>query len=75
MKLTVRQSKIRTIRRNDPLFTINDGLTVANRAGFNISQVCPKEYRMIILECINNGWLEPVAYMTTEEQLIETLKL
>jgi hypothetical protein len=75
MKLTVRKSNVKIIRRNDPLFTINDGLTITNRAGFNISQVCPKEYKMIILECINNGWLEPVAYMTAEEQLIETLKL
>lgn len=75
MKFISKQSKIRTIKQGDPLFRINDGLTVTNRAGFNISQVCPREYRMIILECINNGWLEPVAYMTAEEQFIETLKL
>lgn len=75
MKLTARESNIRIVRQRDPLFTINDGLTIANRAGFNINQDCPKEYKMIILECINNGWLEPVAYMTAEDQLIETLKL
>ncbi len=75
MTFITKKSKLRTVKQGDPLFTINDGLVVANRAGFDISQSCPKEYRMIILECMNNGWLKPVAYMTAEEQLIETLKL
>lgn len=75
MKITVRESRIRTIRQSDPLFVIHDGFVTANRAGFEISQKCPAEYRMIIQECINYGWLKPVAYMTAEEQLMETLKL
>lgn len=75
MNISTAHSRIKTVKQGDPLFTINDGLVIANRAGFNISQVCPKEYRMIILECISNGWLEPVAHITAEEQLIETLKL
>lgn len=75
MKITTRQSKIRTIRQGDPLFTINDGLTITNRAGFEISCGCPYNYRDIIQECIQRGWLKPVAYMTAEEQLMETLKL
>ena len=75
MKLTVRKSNVRTIKQDDPLFAISDGLIVAQRAGFEISQGCPKEYRLIISECISNGWLKPVACMTAEEQLIETLKL
>ena len=75
MKLTARESKIRTIRQDDPLFTINDGLMMVHRAGFEVSQGCPQSYRMIISECIDRGWLKPVAYMTAEEQLMETLKL
>jgi hypothetical protein len=39
------------------------------RAGFDISQSCPKEYRMIILECINIGWLKPVAHVHERELL------
>lgn len=75
MKITVRESKIRTIKQGNPLFTINDGLTVTNRAGFEISCGCPYNYREIIQECVQRGWLKPVAYMTAEEQLVETLKL
>jgi hypothetical protein len=75
MKITTRQSKIRTIRQGDPLFTIIDGLTMTHRAGFEVSTGCPQSYRMVISECIDRGWLKPVAYMTAEEQLMETLKL
>jgi hypothetical protein len=39
----------------------------APRAGFEISQGCPKEYKMIINECIRNGWLTPVANVTERE--------
>jgi hypothetical protein len=75
MSFVVRQSNIRAVKPGDPLFTLNDGLLRANRAGFEISQHCPREYRLIISECINNGWLKPVAYITADEQFIETLKL
>lgn len=67
MTYTIRQTQLRTIKSGDPQFHINDGLVVSPRAGFNISQGCPKEYRMIILECINNKWLEPVATVTERE--------
>lgn len=75
MTISTRQSKIRTIKQGDPLFTISDGFFFAQRAGFEISQRCPENYRSLIIECIEHGWLKPVAYMTAEEQLIETLKL
>ena len=67
MTYTIHQSQIRTIKQGDPKFIINDGLVTTPRAGFNISQGCPKEYRMIILECMNNGWLTPVAHITERE--------
>lgn len=75
MNISFKKSSVRTIKQGDPLFTITDGLIVAQRAGFEISQGCPTEYRLIISECIANGWLKPVACMTTEEQFMETLKL
>lgn len=75
MNLTVRESKIKTIRQSDPLFTITDGLMVAHRAGIEVGNACPYEYRLIISECLDRGWIAPVAYMTAEEQLMETLKL
>jgi hypothetical protein len=39
------------------------------RAGFEINAQCPREYKMIISECINNGWLKPVAHVTERELL------
>jgi hypothetical protein len=41
----------------------------APRAGFEINQSCPTEYKMIINECIRNGWLKPVANVTERELL------
>ena len=75
MKITAHKSRIRTIRQGDPLFTIVDGFVTADRAGIEIGQDCPYEYLLIISKCIDRGWIKPVAYMTAEEQLMETLKL
>jgi hypothetical protein len=67
MTYTVHQSQIRTIKWSDPKFVIYDGLMMAPRAGFEINQDCPTEYKMIINECIRNGWLKPVANVTERE--------
>jgi hypothetical protein len=48
---------------------IQDGFVRAPRAGFHILPECPKEYKMIISECINNGWLKPVAHITEREYI------
>jgi hypothetical protein len=60
-------SQIRTIKQSDPRFHIYDKFTTTPRAGFEISQRCPENYRDLIAECINHGWLKPVAYMTERE--------
>lgn len=73
MNFTTHKSEIRTIRQDDPRFRISDKFTTAPRAGFEISQGCPKEYRMIMQECIQRGWLKPVAYMTERELLFSGL--
>lgn len=68
MKLTTRKSSIRCIRKNDHNFMIQDGLTMTPRAGFEIDHShCPKEYQAILRECMTNGWIKPVAYMTEKE--------
>ena len=69
MTFTVHQSKIRTIKQNDPRFNIVDKFVTAPRAGFEISDRCPREYRMIIAECINNSWIKPVAHVHERELL------
>jgi hypothetical protein len=67
MTYTIHQSQIRTIRQEDPNFTIQDGVTIASRAGFEISNTCPRQYKLIIAECINKGWLQPIANLTERE--------
>lgn len=66
-------SNLKTIGPNDSFFTVTDGMTVANRAGFKIDQMCPKYYKMIIVECINKGWLEPIATVYEHELTWEIL--
>lgn len=46
---------------------IADGLVMAPRAGFEISDKCPREYKLIINECLSNGWLKPVATIKDSE--------
>lgn len=41
-------SKIRTIKQGNPTFMIKDGATLCPRAGFEINQLCPREYKLII---------------------------
>ncbi len=73
MNIIARSSQIRTIKQDDPRFDICDGYVVAPRAGFEISSECPLEYKLVLQECINNGWLKPVAYMTERELLFTGL--
>ena len=72
--MMITQSKIKTIRQGDSKFMLSDGLIVCPRAGFDINQSCPKEYRMIILECINNGWLKPVAHVYGKELTMDAMR-
>jgi hypothetical protein len=73
MKFTTHQSQIRTIKRDDARFCIIDKFITCGRAGFEISKSCPREYQLILSECINRGWIQPVAYMTERELLISGL--
>jgi len=73
MGFTSYRSQVRTIRQDDPRFQIQDQYVIATRAGFEISQQCPREYRLILADCIDKGWLKPVAYMTERELLFSGL--
>lgn len=73
MNITTKKNPTKAIKKTDPGFYINDGITISPRAGFEISQGCPREFRLIIDECLRNGWLKPVAYMTDREMMISGL--
>lgn len=67
MSFTLRQTSLRTVKQGDSKWMLTDGMVTAPRAGFEISNNCPKEYRLIIQECINYGWLKPVATVRDNE--------
>ena len=67
MTYTIHKSQVHTVRQQDTNFMIQDGLTITARAGFEISNKCPSAYKLIIAECINNGWIKPVAHVTERE--------
>jgi hypothetical protein len=67
MNFTTRQTSLRTIKQGDPKFMLTDGMVISPRAGFEISNNCPKEYQQIIATCIGYGWLKPVAIVKDNE--------
>lgn len=67
MNITTRQSRTIKLDKTDPRFIIHDGFTVTPRAGFEISQNCPAEYKSIFITAINAGWLKPIAHVHERE--------
>ena len=73
MTFTTPDKIIKTIRQNDPNFYIDNGIVMSPRAGLEISQRCPENYRSLILECVEHGWLKPIAYIKESEYIWEKL--
>ena len=73
MKFTNHISSIKTIKQDDPDFLIVDGFVLSPRAGFEVNEKCPAEYRQILRQCLDNGWIKPVAYMRDSEVAWERL--
>lgn len=65
---------IRAIKRGEPKFMINEGMTIAPRASIEISKDCPNQYKTIIETCYHKGWLIPVAYVKDSELFWEELE-
>jgi hypothetical protein len=74
MNITSHQSNIRTIRQGDAKFLLKDKFVVCPRAGFDISNRCPENYRSLIQECIQHGWLKPVAHVYGKELTMDALR-
>lgn len=67
-------SRFRTIRSKDSGFKLVDGMLVTPRAGFEVVNECPREYKLVIQDCIERGWLRPVAYVYDHELTFDLLK-
>ena len=74
MTFTSRPNRIKTLKQSDKDFMIHDGLMITPRAGFEVSNDCPREYRFILLECLDEGWIKPVANVLNYEYTMDKLK-
>jgi hypothetical protein len=67
-------TRFKTLKQGDEDFTFSpDGITVVPRASFTISKRCPENYRDLIAECVNHGWIQPVAHIRDTEYTMEML--
>jgi hypothetical protein len=65
----------KTLKQGDDDFSFSpDGYTIVPRASLVISQRCPENYQILIAECVNHGWLKPVAHMRDTEYTWEMLQ-
>jgi hypothetical protein len=68
-------TNFKTLKQGDDDFSFSpDGYTMVPRASFEVNHQCPREYRLIISECINHGWLRPIAHMRDTEYTWEMLQ-
>jgi hypothetical protein len=76
MTFTVSESPWVTLRKGDPSFQLQGDFTLANRAGIEIDVDCPFEYRQIITQAYDRGWLKAVAVVPKDDTtyMWETLK-
>ena len=73
MSYTFPENKIKEIRQGDANFRIADGIRLVPRAGFEISKSCPRNYTLILSDCIARGWIKPIAYVKEKELFWEVL--
>ena len=74
MKISTRTRNIQTIRQGDDKFMLQDGLMICPRAGFEISEKCPTNYAKVLAECIEYGWLKPVAHVYGKELTMDAMR-
>ena len=74
MTFTVQENRFKEIRRDNEHFMMTDGIRLVPRAGLEISKSCPREYQLILADCIDRGWVKPVAYVKTKELFWEVIE-
>jgi len=65
---------IKTWEHGDTGFYFSpDNISLVPRAGFKIHNSTPYEYRLILEQCIRDGYIKPIAYQPVEEVFLEEL--
>lgn len=65
--------KFKTIKSTDIDFMLCDGIKLVPRASLEISSQCPDQYKSIIADAFNKGWLKPIAHIPVHEHFMEQL--
>jgi hypothetical protein len=71
MRFTTTGTTFKEINQGDPDFMMNDGIKLVPRAAIKISQRCPSNYASLIAECMNHGWIKPVAHVKESDYVWE----
>ena len=73
---TVAETPWVTLKPGDPSFQLQGPLTVANRAGIEITKNCPKNIANDVVLAIQAGWIKAVANVPRTDPTLmwETLK-
>jgi hypothetical protein len=73
INFSISKNTIRTVKPGDADWLIKNGFTCSPRAGVEISEDCPYEYKMVIAKCWTNGWIKPVANVLEKDMMWEEL--
>lgn len=76
MKFTVNESPWVTLRNGDTGFRLDNGITVCDRAGIEITNTCPSGMATVIADAWEKGWIRPVAVVPKSDPTLiwETIK-
>ena len=73
MTYTLHESRVRRIKSSDDNFHIDDGFVLHPRAMIQITPECPIDYRLMVTECLNRGWVTVAANVKDNELVWDTL--
>ncbi len=59
--------KIHKLKKGDPGFKITHNLLACDRAAIDIDARCPANIRYTIICAYNEGYVNPIAYVTEQE--------
>lgn len=68
-----KERDIRTIRQDDPDFSINDGIALYPRAMIHVTPDCPSHIREYLQWAMENGYIKTVAHVYGKELTWEKL--
>lgn len=67
MNIAIPDESIRAVKPGDADWMLRSGLVVTPRAGVELSDDCPYEYKLVIAKCFTNGWIKPIAHVYDHE--------